>query len=154
MAREYQRYTKEELSAVVAECFSFAEVARRFGKSPVGGTCTHIKRMCERWDINTSHMTGQGHLKGKTTNKRKPASDILVLGKQLDHRTKADLLRRALIEIGVPYICNDCGMGPMWNNKPITLEVDHIDECYWNNVATNLQFLCPNCHTQKTLGTA
>lgn len=152
MARAYQRYTKEELSAVVAECFSFAEVARRFGKSPVGGTCTNIKYMCQKFEIDTSHMTGQGHMKNKQSGKRKSAEEILVLGTKMDRRTKADWLRRALIEIGVPYICNDCGMEPMWNNKPITLEVDHIDECYWNNVSTNLQFLCPNCHAQKTLG--
>lgn len=153
MTRPYQRYTKEELARVVSECFSLAEVARRFGKSPVGGTCNNIRFMCQKWEIDCSHMTGQGHMKNKISRKRIPADDILVLGTKFDRRTKADRLRRALIEIGVPYVCNDCGMEPMWNNKPITLEVDHIDECYWNNVRTNLQFLCPNCHTQKTLGT-
>lgn len=92
-------------------------------------------------------------MKNKPSGKRIPADDILVLGTKFDRRTKADRLRRALIEIGVPYVCNDCGMSPVWNNKPLGLEVDHIDECYWNNVRDNLQFLCPNCHAQKTLGT-
>lgn len=150
MAREYKRYTKEELAGAVAESLNFANVARIFGKAPVGGTLTNIKLMCKRFGIDTSHMTGSCHNKGKASNKRKPAEERLVLGTPLDHRTHAKRLRDALVEIGVPYVCNECGMEPIWNNKPITLEVDHIDECYWNNVKENLQFLCPNCHTQKT----
>ena len=31
---------------------------------------------------------------------------------------------------------------------PLRLEVDHIDGDYHNNLAENLRFLCPNCHTQ------
>lgn len=153
MTRQYTQYSKDELATVVAKCSSFAEVARQFGKSPRGGTITHLKKMCERQGIDTSHMTGQGHMRGKRSNRRLSADERLVCGSASDVRVAAWRLRQALIEIGVPYVCNDCGMEPVWNNKPITLEVDHIDECYWNNVRTNLQFLCPNCHTQKTLGT-
>lgn len=154
MARDYQRYTKEELTEVVNKSYSFAEVARQFGKSPRGGLTTHLRKMCDRLEIDYTHMTRQGHAKGKRSNKKLAPGALLVCGESSDNRVGAKRLRDALIEIGVPYICNDCGMEPVWNNKPITLEVDHIDECYWNNVATNLQFLCPNCHTQKTLGTA
>lgn len=152
MTREYNRYTRDELSAVVAECNSFSEVARRFGKSPVGGTTTHMKRMCVKFDIDTSHMTGQAHMKGKPSGKLKPADERLVMGSPADHRSKATVLTRALIEIGVEYKCNVCGMDPVWNGQPITLEVDHIDEQYWNNTQQNLQFICSNCHTQKTAG--
>lgn len=31
---------------------------------------------------------------------------------------------------------------------PLTLEVDHIDGDFLNNILTNLRFLCPNCHRQ------
>jgi hypothetical protein len=31
---------------------------------------------------------------------------------------------------------------------PLTLEVDHIDGDYRNNLISNLRFLCPNCHRQ------
>lgn len=153
MTRQYTRYTNEELSAVVAECTSFAEVARRFGKSPRGGTITHLKRMCVRLAIDTTHMIGQGHMRGKRSNRRLLPSERLVMGVSSDHRTAANKLRQALIDVGVPHLCNICGMEPMWNNHPLVLEIDHIDECYWNNTQDNLQFICPNCHTQKTAGT-
>ncbi len=149
MTRAYQRYTKEELSAVVAECFSFAEVARKYGKSPVGGTCTNIRFMCQKWDIDTTHMTGVAHARGKPSGKRKAASDVLVCGTQRDRRTKADWLRRSLSEIGRLYSCAECDLEETWNGKKLVLEVDHINGKYWDNRAENLQYLCPNCHSQK-----
>lgn len=45
------------------------------------------------------------------------------------------------------YKCEMCLISS-WNNKPITLELDHIDGNNRNNVKTNLRLLCPNCHSQ------
>jgi 5-methylcytosine-specific restriction endonuclease McrA len=58
------------------------------------------------------------------------------------------MLRRALIEIGVPYECAICGNAGCWLDAPLTLEVDHIDGDLYNNSPSNLRFLCPNCHRQ------
>jgi rubrerythrin len=149
MPRPYQRYDRDTLAAVVKTSSSFAEVSRRLGKRPAGGTLTNIKLMCRRWEIDASHMTGQAHRRGQQSHNRKDASSILTMGTDMDHRKGADRLRRALLEIGVPYKCNACGISD-WLGRPLVLEVDHIDSRYWNNTAENLQFLCPNCHTLKT----
>lgn len=45
-------------------------------------------------------------------------------------------------------ICSECGIGEEYNNKPISLQVHHIDGDNTNNVIENLQILCPNCHSQ------
>lgn len=44
--------------------------------------------------------------------------------------------------------CESCGIGTTWNNKPLTLQMDHIDGNSDNNSLDNLMLLCPNCHTQ------
>jgi Zn finger protein HypA/HybF involved in hydrogenase expression len=44
--------------------------------------------------------------------------------------------------------CNECGLGDKWNEKPITLELEHIDGDKNNNNRSNLKWLCPNCHSQ------
>lgn len=57
-------------------------------------------------------------------------------------------LKAALLQIGRPYVCEECKLGPTWNGKPLTLAVDHRDGDRYNHLADNLRFLCPNCHTQ------
>ena len=149
MKRQYQRYNKETLSQVVSESTSFTEVCRKLAKKPVGGTITNLKLMCKRLEIDCSHMTGQAHMRGKKSVNRKTADEFLILGKPTDHRITASRLRKHLFNEGIKHECNVCGIKE-WNDRPLVLEVDHIDECYWNNQKHNLQFLCPNCHSQKT----
>lgn len=45
------------------------------------------------------------------------------------------------------YKCNCCGI-TSWHNKPITLQVNHIDGNCTNNMPENLELICPNCHSQ------
>ena len=54
---------------------------------------------------------------------------------------------RAMIVRTRPHICEICNITE-WNNKPITLEVDHIDGNHKNNKQENLRLICPNCHSQ------
>ena len=55
-------------------------------------------------------------------------------------------MRKYLVE-NKTYECNVCGISE-YNNKHITLQVDHIDGDRTNNEFDNLRFLCPNCHSQ------
>lgn len=149
MTRQYQRYNEQQLRELVRISESFTEVCRLLNKKPVGGTITNMKLMCDRWSIDYSHMTNQGWMKGKVSPKRTSADQRLVMGSPCDHRISASRLRRSLFELGFEHKCNCCGISE-WNGKDLVLEIDHIDERYWNNTRENLQFLCPNCHSQKT----
>lgn len=44
--------------------------------------------------------------------------------------------------------CSGCGCGKIWNDKPISLELEHVDGNRNNNRRENLKWLCPNCHSQ------
>jgi HNH endonuclease len=44
--------------------------------------------------------------------------------------------------------CSECGQEGTWNNKPLVLQLDHIDGDSDNNYPNNVRLLCPNCHTQ------
>jgi hypothetical protein len=57
----------------------------------------------------------------------------------------ANPLRRYLKEKFLQ--CSSCGISE-WNNRPITLEIEHIDGNWSNNKEDNLTLICPNCHSQ------
>lgn len=77
----------------------------------------------------------------KCANKGKPRVKI--------GRRNNDKLRRTVIlaEL-VPYKCSLCPLGPEWQGKPLTLQLDHINGDCEDDRVENLRFLCPNCHTQ------
>ena len=148
MGRQYPKYTEEVLREAVAHCESFAAVVRYLGIVEAGGNHTHISRRIRRFGIDTSHFSGQAWRKGKPSEKRKPAAELLVLGTPGMARLSGARLRQALISIGVPYVCSRCGNPGTWLLQRLTLHVDHINGRYWDNRPENLRFLCPNCHAQ------
>ena len=46
------------------------------------------------------------------------------------------------------YTCEECGCGNTYNEKPLSLELEHVDGNSLNNRIENLKILCPNCHSQ------
>lgn len=144
--RTHRKYTPELLAPLVAQSTSVAGVLRLLGLRQNGGAHAHISRTIKRFDLDTSHFT----LYNPTSHdgRRKAASEILVRRSASSPREKPPLLKRALIESGVPYRCALCGNDGTWQGLPLTLEIDHIDGDFLNNEADNLRFLCPNCHRQ------
>lgn len=70
------------------------------------------------------------------------------------NRRNAYSLKRYLVEI-FGECCSECGQNSTWNNKPLTLQLDHIDGNSDNNLPNNIRLLCPNCHSQtETFGNA
>ena len=139
------KYTREVLEPIVAQSISVADVVRQLGLRPNGGAHSHLCRVIKKLDLDTSHFrrTNPG-----ARRRRLSAEEILIANRLEGRREKPPLLRRALVEIGVPYVCAMCGNDGTWMGVPLTLEIDHIDGDLFNNSPSNLRFLCPNCHRQ------
>lgn len=146
--------TQEELEVVVRRNKSISGVMRDLGyKILLGGSHTNLAKRIKNLGIDTSHFLGQGHNKGKVSNRRSAAADILIL-RTSGHKEKTCRLRRALLEVGVPHVCNCCGVGCVWQGNELILEINHISGNPLDNRRENLEFICPNCHSQTpTYGT-
>lgn len=143
------KYTKELLEEAVKNSISGRDVLRNLGLKQAGGTQAHVSRMIKKFEIDTSHFLGQSHSKGTISSKRLESSSLLVVKPIGSTRTKRYQLYRAMIEVGTPYKCFECSLDPEWNDKPLTLEIDHVDGDFLNNLIENLRFMCPNCHSQQ-----
>ncbi|MFL6209130.1 MAG: HNH endonuclease [Pyrinomonadaceae bacterium] len=145
------KYTYEILYPVVESSLSYAEVLRRLGLKQTGGSQSNIKRLVRKFEISTKHFLGQARNKGATHRggpEKIAAERVLVLRSPLAHPEKTYKLRRAMIEVGIPYHCALCGIGAIWNGQTLMLTVDHINGHRYDNRSENLRFLCPNCHSQ------
>jgi 5-methylcytosine-specific restriction endonuclease McrA len=143
------QHTREQLAEAVRDSRTFSDVCRALGRSTTGGTSTHIARIVRREGIDTSHFMTRAEFSARSRTQRKGADRILVLLPPDANRTSAATLRRCLTEIGVPEVCACCGMGPLWNGKLLTLQVDHENGNRLDNRRENLRFLCPNCHARQ-----
>jgi len=131
LTRNYRNYTDADLILNATKVKSLAQLMRSVGLTPAGGNYIHMKHQIQKLNIDVSHFTGQLWSK-----------DLQI--KDYRNYTRSSNLKPHLIkERG--HICELCQLSE-WLDKPIMLEIHHIDGDRTNNNKPNLQLLCPNCH--------
>lgn len=144
------KYTKEILEPVVKESISISEVVRKLASVTATSSHKHVSDKIKEFGIDTSHFNMNGWRIGKPSNStlKKHFNEVLVLDRFNGRKDHGNRIKIALLESGREYKCVDCGNEGIWKDKKLKLEVDHIDGNPLNNVADNLRFMCPNCHSQ------
>ena len=61
---------------------------------------------------------------------------------------RGHIKKRILRNKSIPYKCGCCGLGPIWQGKPMPLILDHINGKNNDHRLENLRFVCSNCDTQ------
>ena len=132
---KWNQYTKEELSNIIQQSFSLAEVKRKLGYSENSGSANPaIKEMLDYYQFDTSHFKGQNWNKNNFDYSR------FQKGKAIK---SAEALKALEYKRGQK--CECCGLSE-WQGKPIPLELHHKNGDRLDNEESNLILLCPNCH--------
>lgn len=137
------KYDKNLLQSIVLECSSISQVLEKLKLKPSGGNHSHISKLIKHYEINTSHFKGQAWNKGKTLVPKNDINDYLSNNKFIT----SDRLKKRLINEGFfDPKCQNCNLNE-WMGQQIPLELHHKDENHSNNNLSNLELLCPNCHS-------
>jgi predicted RNA-binding Zn-ribbon protein involved in translation (DUF1610 family) len=144
--REGTRWTREVLAEAVVASTNMCDVLRRLGVEAVGGQHTHISRRIAAYGIDTSHFRAPSR-RGKPWHPRTPGALLVEQTGPQARRIPRDRLAWAMTESGTRKRCALCGTEAVWRDRPLPLEVDHVDGDWRNNRIENLRFLCPNCHS-------
>jgi hypothetical protein len=139
-------YSNEQLIDAVKSSYSIRQVLSKLKLKEAGGNYSTVKHKIKILNIDNSHFTGKGHLKGKTHNwaTKIPLDKILV--ENFIYHSHA--LRIRLIKEGLKEARCECCGNTEWLGHPISLELEHINGNHNDNRIENLKILCPNCHAQ------
>lgn len=129
---------KDEIEKWIAEGQSKAYMARQLDCNP-----KTINPVLER--LGLEYKGNQGS-KGLSKSNGQELLLLEYLEKSVD--IQSNKVRKKLLKEGYKeHKCECCNLTE-WLNEPIPLELHHIDGNHHNNVLTNYQLLCPNCHAK------
>lgn len=138
-----RKYSEQDLRTAIVSSTSLAQVLKTLNVAPYGGNYETLRRAIKFFSLDTSHFKGQAWNKGLKLGYYKTLEDYFNGAPIKTHSLRLRLIKDGIFE----HRCLWCNLTE-WLEKPIPLELDHIDGNNKNNSLSNLRLLCPNCHAQ------
>jgi hypothetical protein len=141
--RSGPRYSEAQAREALAASRTYSEALRRLGMRPAGGNHATIRRYAEEiWKIPVDHLDPDSARRG-WRHPPTPLADVLVEQSTYNRgRLKDRLFEEGLKE----RACELCGQGEVWQDRPMSLILDHINGVADDNRLENLRVVCPNCN--------
>lgn len=144
MENKIKILSNQELTFLLNNSKSLREVLNKIGykKTNGSGSYTTLKNECKKRKISIPKYESQGNIKkqSKMSNEKIFCENSTYSRNHLKNK----IIKYKLIE----YKCTECGIENIWNNKKISLQLEHKNGINNDNRLENLCFLCPNCHSQ------
>lgn len=136
----FENYTQNEIENIVKNSISYKDFARKIGYSntPSGDTIKSLEKKLKQYD--TTHFVSSI----KTTVTRTIENTFIE-----QSTASQSTLRKLYKENNFSeYKCSICGQEPIWQNKELTLILDHVNGINNDDRLENLRWVCPNCNQQ------
>jgi transposase-like protein len=148
MINKIYECTDEQFVNLIKNSANIAEVLFKLGYTVKGNSWGYSQVKQRMTDLNLSSANFKGKNAYYETNKEREITPDKLFRINCKH-TRTVLRRNIIRNNLLPYKCAICGISK-WNNKTLSLELDHINGMNNDNRLENLRFLCPNCHSQTT----
>lgn len=138
---------EDELRLMVEEANSMRELIEKVGLNATSGSNDiTVKRCLNYYNIDWKSLVLRGVTHSGSKRNRELSDDELFT-ENCKHSRKT--IKKRIIEKDlIPYKCSICGMDAVWQNRPLTLILDHINGIRNDNRLINLRFVCGNCNLQ------
>lgn len=142
---KFKNISDEYFTNIVKENNCIRDVVGALGYSRSSGSMgVKVSERIKSLGIDISHFH-----KRKSELSSRPIyslNEILIENSQYENinRLKKRILKAGLLE----YKCAKCGNIGTWNGKDLTLQLEHKNGIHNDHRLSNLEFLCPNCHSQ------
>lgn len=128
---------------IIRECCrnatSYCEVLRLMHIPIHGSNSQTLKNKIKKYQIDISHFTGRAKSYTSASIDQYLVKDSNIKSAKLKEKLLINRLKENKYEI--------CGI-TTWQEKPIVIQLHHINGNPTDNRIENLQMLCPNCHSQ------
>lgn len=145
MTNKIYEIKDEEFRQLVKSSYNIKDILFKLGYSTIHNSWgyTMVKRRMDELHLRTTDFKGRSSTQKTTTvNKNKLFSSNSKHSKNV---LRKFILKENLLE----YKCAICGISH-WNDKTLSLELDHINGVNNDNRLENLRWLCPNCYSQTS----
>lgn len=132
-------YSDEEFARIVADSTNYTNCLLNLGYNAKSGSILALlKQRIKELNLDISHFQ-------ISTPTERTVDNIFIENSTADQKT----LRKWYLQGEyTPYQCSICGQLPEWQNKPLTLILDHINGENKDDRLENLRWVCPNCNQQ------
>lgn len=137
------KVTKEQLSVAVQDSYNLTDAMLKIGYvKPRANNYACFKRKCGEYGIDIQHLAES--TKTPLSIKRYTDKEVFCEGSSISQTCLRDRYLKGNFS---DYHCSLCGINT-WQDKPLTLRLDHINGNRTDNRLENLRWVCPNCDSQ------
>jgi hypothetical protein len=117
-----------------------------------GHYTTIFRSHCRNLNLDIENWVSLSALKNKNHN-HMPITKIEneeIFKENSEFHSRSSIKKRLLNDYNIPNECAICKLSTLWMDKPLTLQLDHINGISNDHSLENLRLLCPNCHSQTS----